>query len=304
MQTISFSWPTSQAPGHIHEYYRTSIERRIRMTFPEDPKWMNNIILIIDEAQRSYRHASFWNDLVKPLAQDKSSGPYIVLLSSFGSPSQQFNEYTGDTSAPPYLSQAQRVSMRPFGGCNAFISLYLLRHEFDDILHRVCTAETSPGFQLDASLQDNIFRLSSGHAGCARALLEMIRSSNASLVPTARIYAIKANTYVILKHARPYRLNNESVPVSVLDAIMSNPNFYYSLRDTNGFGRAFPVERLMRQRPELSVILQRAAVLGCVRGNIADIPGLNEVYKNGWLHAELSADGDTIYIAPTPIHSM
>ena len=74
--------------------------------------------------------------------------------------------------------------MRPFGGCNAFISLYLLRHEFDDIVHRVCTAETSPGFQLDVSLQDNIFRLSSGHAGSSRASLEMIRSSCVSLDPT------------------------------------------------------------------------------------------------------------------------
>jgi hypothetical protein len=48
-------------------------------------------------------------------------------------------------------------------------------------------------------------------------------------------------------------------------------------------------------------ILQHAIIPGRAKGDISKVPDLREVYKNGWLQAELDQEGELIYIVPTHI---
>jgi hypothetical protein len=107
-----------------------------------------------------------------------------------------------------------------------------------------------------------------------------------------------------LQYSRETRKNNEEITLDILEKILQDPDFFHDLMHSGGFGRSMPNRQLLRRNPGWCQVLQHAVVLGRVQGDISEIPDLREVYKNGWLHAELDEEDVLIYIVPTYIHHM
>lgn len=78
----------------------------------------------------------------KPLASgDLSSGPFVILFSSYGSPSESPVPSAGG-STPVELTAAQRVSIRPLPYNNSKVSLYFTRDEFNEVVAGFCEYNT------------------------------------------------------------------------------------------------------------------------------------------------------------------
>lgn len=142
---------------------------------------MNNVqwrtkyktLIIIDEAQLTYTCRSFWIDFINPLASDRAvNGPIVVLFSSYGSPF----ELSFEETAPIQLHAGQRVSIRPRYNTNLQVSLYFTRLEFDDVVARVCKAESELGhlFDISAELSQYVWEITSGHPGATRVILDFL----------------------------------------------------------------------------------------------------------------------------------
>jgi hypothetical protein len=130
--------------------------------------WHNveNTLLLIDEAKLSYNYIFLWNNFIKHICGTRY-GPWVVLFSSYGSPSD--SPIPGDpdsTPTPVTFGDEQRVSIRPLYRNNPNISLYFTRPEFDDIVARICVsyANQQP-FNPSPELIEHIWELCNGHPG-------------------------------------------------------------------------------------------------------------------------------------------
>lgn len=170
MQVVYLSWP-SKGQGYIHKSYDILIKEFANIAWDGLIFDYSNLLLICDEAQNSYPFDTFWNDLVKVQSQGVSTGPYIAMFSSWGSPSPTAVAYDG--SAPAYLSPDQRVSIS---------TLYFTREEFEDVVSRVCVVaeREGPSFRPHPELIDYLFKITSGHPGCTRAVLDVLIHSDVS----------------------------------------------------------------------------------------------------------------------------
>jgi len=108
----------------------------------------------------------------KPLASgDLSSGPFVILFSSYGSPSESPVPSAGG-STPVELTAAQRVSIRPLPYNNSKVSLYFTRDEFNEVVAGFCEYNTendvkSVNWAIECSregncLEDHISRFQPG----------------------------------------------------------------------------------------------------------------------------------------------
>ena len=140
-------------------------------------------VFIVDEAQRSYEYFNFWDQFIKPLASSELVGPFILLFSSFGSPTEVPVESSGG-SASVELSAAQRVFIRPLSYTNPSVSIYFTRDEFNDAVARSCKyhseKEGNP-FLLSPELLQFVWEFTNGHPGGVRAVLDTLIQSEVSI---------------------------------------------------------------------------------------------------------------------------
>ena len=94
--------------------------------------WNTKLVIIIDEAQMSYRYGSLWNDYLKTLSSGPGIGPMVILFSSYGSSSMT----PLPKPTPVQFFSRQRLSIRPHYNNNCNVSLYYTRAEFDDLISR------------------------------------------------------------------------------------------------------------------------------------------------------------------------
>jgi hypothetical protein len=138
--------------------------------------WHNvqNTLLLIDEAQLSYEYSALWNDFMK-LICGIQWGPWVVLFSSYGSPSDSPLQEGNKFGAPMAFSKKQRVSIRPLYENNPSISLYFTRPEFDEVVARICEqyANQQP-FNPSSDLIDHIWKLCNGHPGGTVAIFDAL----------------------------------------------------------------------------------------------------------------------------------
>jgi hypothetical protein len=185
VRICSFRWPDDSAwPDGLNrasQYHR--LLNFITGRPAESDNWpqMENTLLIIDEAQMSYEYLDLWNDFLKPLASDAKRGPFVILFSSYGSPTQ-IPVRAALGSAPIHLSAKQRVSIRPLSENNPKISLYFTRSEFDDVVTRVCeyNAKDEQPFLPSSELLEYVWEFTNGHPGATRAVLDALIHSQVS----------------------------------------------------------------------------------------------------------------------------
>lgn len=178
MQVVYMSWPGAAPPEEQILPFDVMIKRYASVTWEGPIFNLSNLLLICDEAQNSYQFHGFWNDFIKMQASGAQAGPYIAMFSSFGSPAATVVPFPG--SAPPYLSLEQRLSMHPRDNSRA-VSLYFRRTEFDDVIQRVCRpAHAHEPLLPGKDLVDYLYKITSGHPGCVRAMLGVLIQSNVS----------------------------------------------------------------------------------------------------------------------------
>ncbi|KAF8540141.1 hypothetical protein BDD12DRAFT_834542 [Trichophaea hybrida] len=253
--------------------------RKEGYTIDDDDDLMEaDIVFIIDEGQMSYSDEEFWLNTIKTQAY-RSSGPMFCIFTSYGSPSTGPSDYPAG-SPLAFLSPEQRVSITISNlPCSPSISLFFTRSEFDDVVERVTTRPTKP-LPLTKNAKGYIWRLTNGHPGAVRSIMDMVEFKNHSRI----------------KH-------NEEVPLDSIDIIncLDNEKDFERLRSTVVF-RSFPKKQKMTFAAKS--VLQRALVNGQVERDLDD-PGINLCYKEGWLHSEpLDEDADKIVLVfPTALHA-
>ena len=131
-----------------------------------------NLVIILDEAQSSYRDAALWLGLIKSQS-GRNYGLRICLFASYGSPAQGPTEYPRHTT-PVLFGPGQRVSLlsSPLRGAPE-ISLFYNGQEFDDAIHRVCS-QLHSAFSFDTEACRYSFSITNGHPGAVHSLTMII----------------------------------------------------------------------------------------------------------------------------------
>jgi hypothetical protein len=175
MQVVAFSWPGNAPKEFLVRGYEFLLQNFCNLRYKGNLRDYSNLLLIIDEAQNSYRFTSFWIDLVKLQAQEGDAGPYIAMFSSFGSPSSQvIQQEEFDHSPPPFLKPEQRISMRPLSENNPVVSLYFNKSEFLEVVGRFSAHTIGQPFDLEEGAMDFLFDVTAGHPGCTSAILHVL----------------------------------------------------------------------------------------------------------------------------------
>jgi hypothetical protein len=142
--------------------------RSIRYNYPMLDKEQNifadNNVIILDEAQDTYRDSALWNiiikDIVGHIRQIK-----ICLFCSYGSPSTGLSYNADSHRALVTFSLGQRVSLLPSSEDGApQIGLFYTKIEFEEVLTKLCTNELG-NYSINPQARNYIFDLTNGHPG-------------------------------------------------------------------------------------------------------------------------------------------
>lgn len=133
-------------------------------------------VLLLDEAQTTYKNRYFWNMFLKSI--ERISGVYVVLFSSYGSPKRQPVDLIGLT--PPVLTADQRIGLQidenqgfPPAG------LLLTITEAESIMSLASSAHQDHP-QFSHGLLHWVYALTAGHVGAFVGILDMIIRSPVS----------------------------------------------------------------------------------------------------------------------------
>ncbi|PGH07651.1 hypothetical protein GX51_01660 [Blastomyces parvus] len=265
MQVVSLSWP-KYFPGNFStmaRYYRLLNAITGRQLDLDD--WRGKrVLLIVDEAQRSYACTSFWNDLIRFVTP--GAGPCVALFSSYGSPSRCPSGR--QVTTPVIFHPAQQISLRRTS-INPDIGLYFSRKEYDELVHVVCLYHRQQGNEmvLPHRLTACLWDLTSGHPGAhGRSVESIVRTVWECL----------------------------SYDGFVLACIASGP--------MRGILRSLPAENFRAKISNVSRCLAEAVVNSGLVASARFKSEIDMCYREGWLQAEHEEGGKKIYIFPSCIH--
>ncbi|KAK2792922.1 hypothetical protein FQN52_002600 [Onygenales sp. PD_12] len=239
------------------------------------------ILIIIDEAQGSYPYTSLWNDFIKSITPHE--GPLVALFSSYGSPTEA--PLGDETPTPILFSVRQRISLRPTPA-NPEIGLFFSHEEFDDVVARVSRGHGEHGqaFLLSDDLKAYIYDLSSGHPAAVRSLLDGLAVSD-----KFRRFR-KTSSEISLADARDYFADDNFL----LDCFRNC--------QIHGFERGLPRKKHLQDNPSVVEFLRSMVIIRQTSDSPENDPALNICYRQGWLQAELSTEGNPVYGFATPLH--
>lgn len=128
-------------------------------------------VLLVDEAQMTYRNVYFWNSFLKLI--DNTQGVYVILFSLYGSPGRRPIELVGLT--PPVLSEDQRISLVwTTSGVFDPVGLLFTREEAREVI-ALATEFYQDKPKFAPELLDWLYYLSGGHAGALDGLMQVLR---------------------------------------------------------------------------------------------------------------------------------
>lgn len=184
MTVYRITWPSPFPEKYsLLPYYRL-LNDMLEIKNEGSWEYMRNTLLIVDEAQLSYTYNTFWNDLIKNMPDSLDNNFFILLLSSYGSPSAvAVPPQPG--SSPVVLSPQCRISIRPLLHTNPLVGLYFTRKEFDDTLRRYSQTFVSSGqpFFLSEDASNYVWQFTNGHPSAVRFLLEYLAHSSVCRLP-------------------------------------------------------------------------------------------------------------------------
>ena len=165
------SWPTDINGENETESYLETILGIPAKRFAAS----TDLVLLIDEAQTTYRNTYLWNTLIKDVDK-RRLGVFIILLSSYRSASGFSVKVEGLT--PIILHPAQRIGLQP---SSTSVGLLLTSEDADDVMERFRrTNPDSPVYTPD--LKEGLYVLAGGHVGGLMALLLILHTNTVSTV--------------------------------------------------------------------------------------------------------------------------
>ena len=180
MEVYMFTWPSQDL--RMPNYYDL-LNYMTKKPVAYSDYWLErqNTLIIIDEAQRSYKYFDFWDQFINHLTSD-GGGPFVILFTSFGSAAGLPIEATEEEGSDPVLFRPdQMVSIRSLPYTNQKVSLYFNREEFNDAIARFCESQDGNRFIPSDDLIQYIWDFTNGHPGAARAVMEILIHSEVSI---------------------------------------------------------------------------------------------------------------------------
>jgi hypothetical protein len=186
---------TVQAAGRWDKYL-------MQQTGVSDASWPNHpACLLLDEAQQSYWDSVLWAEFFKSIDRVNVRSPFVVLFSSYGSPSRGNAGFDQQThiKTPMIFASDQVISMRPNecigpnlpilmwsdGGTSLYVprplGLLLEEYEAIDVMERYILTIGHPSPPLAEDLKKELFLISDGHVGVLRALLVILKEVKVSI---------------------------------------------------------------------------------------------------------------------------
>ncbi|KAK2784931.1 hypothetical protein FQN53_008117 [Emmonsiellopsis sp. PD_33] len=282
LHILAIAWPMEFPAGFFRQ---TPYHRLLNFLSNRDLElddWKRKrILIIIDEAQGSYAYTSLWNDFIKSLT--RLDGPLVALFSSYGSPTEA---PLGDQTPTPILfSDSQRISLRPTP-VNPEIGLFFSLEEFDDVVARVSQGygQFGQAFILSDDLKKYIYDISSGHPAAVRSLLDGVAFSDKFR------HFRKTSSKISLADARDYFADDNFL----LDCFRNHK--------IHGFERGLPRREHLQDNPSIVKFLRSIIITQQTREKPENDAALNVCYRQGWLQAELSTEGNPMYGFATPLH--
>ena len=142
--------------------------------------------LLLDEAQQSHWDIGIWTDLFKHI-QPIVGSPFVILFSSYGSPSTGFAGFEEKYEPTPMVfAPRQQISMRPHESVSSDmptstqvgrrpVGLLLEEHEAMHILTKYPPVVNVPFPPLSADLKKYIFLIGDGHVGFVTSLVRAFK---------------------------------------------------------------------------------------------------------------------------------
>src|SRR5216117_2327383 len=103
---------------------------------------------------------------------------------------------------------------------------------------------------------------------------------------------------------RPFRKTSSQVSLNAALQFLEDDKLLFTCLTggSQGFKRSLPRGRTLQENPELAQLLQKVLASRWLDDKLDSNQPLNHCYKKGWLQAESTGGGKTIYTFPTRIH--
>lgn len=167
--TFSRQWPSEKMSHLESEKYLEGLLKGSYM----DIMTSQDRVLLLDEAQTSYHDMFFWNTFLKGI--HRLSGPYVMLFSSYGNPSQ-FPLGLDVAGTPAAFAQGQRISLRWESADNfPAVGLLLSDEEANDVINRSAQGNQDRQIYTDG-LKEDLYSFTEGHVGALSAMSSVIET--------------------------------------------------------------------------------------------------------------------------------
>jgi hypothetical protein len=147
------------------------VDWRAKLQF--DPGRIDDLVLIVDEAQLCYWDISFWNSFLKNIDPNSPRRTRAILFASYGSPTKVSEDVQSSMKVPAM----RRVGLTPVDHKDgiAGVGLFLQPDEFDDMIKKLY-----PRHFFDPKFLQYVFDFTAGHAGAVADFLQVVGAHDVS----------------------------------------------------------------------------------------------------------------------------
>ncbi|KAE8374268.1 hypothetical protein BDV26DRAFT_284399 [Aspergillus bertholletiae] len=241
----------------------------------------NDAVMILDEAQGSYKDIYLWNSIIKPMSDNPSIfNLRILLFCSFGNPSTGVEK--SDFYTPVRIPRRQRITLTSQSDEESpQIGLFYTESEFNDVLSRQVRYEfPNIAVTFDNEAKGYVFSLTNGHPG---GVAETIRF----LCKEYRAKIKHDEKFVISKH-------------HIIDILDNNEESFFKFLENSGSARCFPEAKDLN--PATRDILYQIAEEGRIIWE-PERPELENCYRGGLVHRMIAVDNSyEVAVLPSRLH--
>jgi hypothetical protein len=259
--------------------------------------------LLLDEAQTTYWDRRLWTIFFKAI-DASTCNPFVVLFSSYGSPGRGNAGFYEEMHNPTpmkfgpnmlislrpdkHVNPSQLITTRPDGSIDVHttrpVGLLLEVDEATDVMKR--NAPVTGYRFLSADLESNLFLISDGHVGVLRAIIAVLPG-----VP---------KLCALMRKQTPLNLQ------TVREHLLGQPLTFFRELGNSPFTRGLPPVNIL-QNTVVARIFKRAIACDGIyqsdfmKENKESKATLEKIWRNGWLHADMS-NNDVRYVFASTIH--
>ncbi|KAE8352425.1 hypothetical protein BDV28DRAFT_135151 [Aspergillus coremiiformis] len=219
-----------------------------------------NTVILVDEAQASYKDPYFWNTIIKERRSDEGEDIKICLFCSYGSPSTGL-EIDHVVFTPATFGSPQRITLTPQPGeYSPKLGLFFTPDEFDEAVSLLTTNNYEEKFTIDKEAMSYLYELTNGHPGGVASLVNFF--------------------HFMHRHDLKHRCISTITKDHLLDDLKDDTKVFDYLMHQIVF-RSFPSGAHLT--PEAAGTLSKILEEGSVRFTIDDV-GMQKCYQRGWVH--------------------